>query len=214
MNKTPVGLTFQETMAGGFVLGATDPAEGLNEGELRGSILTMRCTVDIPDLDAFVNDPEHKAALRAVLDIPAFGTAIDAPQGTLYLFKPSDEPGVKLLHYQLGFSFGEQPYFLEGKKFIRDGSSPRALWDQNRTLYTRLHAGEDSTGPIAGAGILSIDLQRVLDLAASMRAINASSPVRKVEAFAQFGKLVLNELWETCRGRRADVHGRTHTSMR
>lgn len=205
MNKMPVGLTFQETMAGGFVLGATDPAEGLSEGELRGSILTMRCTVTIPSVDAFVADPEHEAELRAILDIPAFGGSIDASHGTLNLFKPSDEPGVKLLLYRLHFSFGEQPYFLEGKKFIRDGSSPRALWDQNRTLYTRLYAGEDDSSPIAGAGILSIDVQRILDLAASMRATNAHSPVRKVEAFAQFGKLFLGELWEIARGSRAAV---------
>jgi cholesterol oxidase len=200
MNEMPVGLRFHETMAGGFTLGAGDPAEGHSEGELGGSTLTMRCTVEIPDLDQFVDGPEHQATLRASVDIPALGTAIAAPRGTLHLFEPSDEPGVRLLRYRLHFTVDEQPYLLEGKKFIRDGSCPRDLWDQSRTLYTRLHAGEDEHAPVAGAGILSIDVQQTIDLAASMRVTNTRSPVRKAEALARFGKLVLGELWGAYRG--------------
>lgn len=187
-------------MTGGFALGASDPADGHSEGELGGSTLTMRCTVEIPDIDGFVDDPDHPAKLHAILDIAALGTAISAPQGTLHVFQPSsDEPGVKLLLYRLPFVFGEQPYFLEGKKFIRDGSSPRDLWDQARTLYTRLHAGEDERGPVAGAGILSIDVQQIVDLGASMRVTGTRSPVRKAEAMSRFGKLVLGELWDAYR---------------
>jgi hypothetical protein len=213
MSKTPVSLTFQETMTGGFALGAGDPADGHSEGELGGSTLTMRCTVDIADIDGFVDDPEHQAKLHAILDITALGTAIAAHQGTLHVFQPSShEPGVKLLRYRLPFVFGEQPYFLEGKKFIRHGSSPRDLWDQMRTLYTRLHAGEDAHGPVAGAGILSIDVQQILDLGASMRVTGTRSPVRKAEAMTRFGKLVLGELWDAYRG--SANAGFRHTSMR
>lgn len=208
MSKQPVGLTFQETMTGGFALGASDPDAGHDEGMQRGSMLTMRGTIDIDDVDRFAMDRTYPASLRANLDITALGTLVDAHTGTFHLFTLGDEPGVRLMIYRLRFVFGEQAYFLEGKKYIRDGASVRDLWDQTRTLYTRLHAGEDSRGPVAGAGILSIDSQQIFDLVASMQITGAASPLRKAEAMARFGKLVAGTLWEAYQAERRQ------TSMR
>ena len=213
MSKQPVGLTFQETMSGGFTIGASDPTAGHGEGARRGSTLTAHNTIEIEDLDRFARDRAYPAALRAVLDITALGTAIDAPTGTFHLFTPGDEPGVRLMIYRLRFVFGEQAYFLEGKKYIHDGASPRELWDQMRTLYTRLHAGDDNRGPVAGAGILSIESQQIFDLLASIQVTGPETGlgahVRKAEAMARFGKMVASELWDAYQSPR-----RSQTSTR
>ena len=52
-----LALTFNETMQSGFALGATDPEAGAEQGNAAGTSLVMHATVQIDDLDRFLNVP-------------------------------------------------------------------------------------------------------------------------------------------------------------
>jgi hypothetical protein len=62
--------------------------------------------------------------------------------------------GPQELLYQLEFEHDGKSYFLDGPKYARrDGE----VWKDMTTLHVTLHEGRDASGPIAGAGILSLD---------------------------------------------------------
>ena len=66
----PIGITFDETMTGGFSLDVTDPEAGARLGNKAGTTLAMHATVTIPDLDAFTADSKHPGRLKGTIDFP------------------------------------------------------------------------------------------------------------------------------------------------
>ena len=207
MNQSVVGVTFDETMAGPFALGATDPVEGEKQGKRAGSVLVMKNHITIADADAFVDDPDHSAALGATLDLAPWGRGIPCKPGLFQLFRHSDDPKVKLMVYALGFDHDGKSYFLEGRKFIRDGSSLHDLADQTTTLYVKLHEGTDTTGPVVGAGVVTIGVLGALALVASMRATGAQTVEQAAEAIFSVGELFFGELWDSYWSRVESVDG-------
>src|SRR5687768_12007037 len=63
---TPIkpGVSFNETMKGGFALGETDPRKGEMKGDAAGTELAIHCDIDIADSYAFIADPQHFAAMH------------------------------------------------------------------------------------------------------------------------------------------------------
>lgn len=191
-----LGYTFREMMQGPFALGPTEPEAGAAEGSRNGGRMTMRATITIHDLDRFLNTPEHAGDLVGTLDFPPLGTALPSTRGVFNLFLPGNDPTLKLMVYELGFESGGRPYYMAGKKLVRQ-HSVLDLWKDTTTLYTRLHQGTDTTGPVVGAGILSLSLPELLKMIPTMRATNARSPKEGLEAATRFGRFFLGELWET-----------------
>ena len=136
------GITFRETMAGGFALGATDPEAGAKgTGEL-----AMHATIHIHDIDAFIADPHHQAKLTGSIDFAPLGIGMKADHGVFGLFSPSGQPELTYMVYELGFAHAGQRWYLAGKKHVKLGS-PLRLWGETTTLYTTLHQGADASGP-------------------------------------------------------------------
>src|SRR4051794_9906354 len=104
MTDETIGLSFRETMAGGFALGQSDPEAGRREGERTGTELAMHATVSIGDLHRFLDEPGHLGSLSGTIDFPPFGTAIPATTGVFNLFNPSGQPQLKLMVYELAFT--------------------------------------------------------------------------------------------------------------
>lgn len=190
------GLTFDETMAGAFALDHGDPRTGAARGRRAGTRLAMHATVEIPDVEAFAADPEHPGRLSGTVDFPPFGTGIEAGEGGFQLFSPSGDPGTRLMVYELPFRHDGQPYYLAGRKEVRDDPG-LDLWSDTTTLYIRLHRGEDDRAPVVGAGILSLGVMDLVDLLRSMRATGTGSRSEALEAVGGFGRLFLGELWDT-----------------
>jgi cholesterol oxidase len=197
MSQDPVGVTFDETMAGPFALGATDPIAGEKQGKGAGTSLVMKNHITIADADAFAADPDHAARLEAMLDLPGLGTNIPCSPGIFQLFRHADDPKMKLMVYALGFEHGGKRYFLEGRKFVRDGSSLHELADQTTTLYTQLFLGDDTSGPVVGAGVVTIGVLGAIALVASMRATGAKTLEEAAGAIFSVGELFFGELWES-----------------
>jgi cholesterol oxidase len=196
MSAQKVGISFREVMSGGFVLGATDPADGEKRGRAEGSEMTMHGAIDIDDVDRFIAEADHPGALSGTLDFTPFGDGLAATSGIFNLFSPTDDPKLKLMVYEMGFQHGGRSYYLAGQKDVRQDPI-FDLWKATTTLYSKLHEGTDKSGPVVGAGILSLGVKQLIQLISTVKAPGATSFTETSEAIARFGRFFLGELWDT-----------------
>ena len=183
-------------MDGYFALGETEPEAGASKGKAEKTELAMHASINIRDLARFIADPEHAGEIIGSIDFPPFGNDIPATHGVFNLFSPSDEPDTKYMVYELGFEHGGEPYYLAGKKVVRDDPGFDMLSDTT-TLFTVLHRGRDKRGDITGAGILTLGVTQLAKLVSTMTATNASTTAESVKTIARFGGFFLGELWDS-----------------
>jgi predicted acylesterase/phospholipase RssA len=196
MQDNVLGLTFRETMAGGFSLGAADPQAGQAAGKKAGTVLSMHANVEIRDLKRFIADPDHLGELTGTIDYAPFGQGIPAKSGVFNLFSPTGDPKLRLMVYELGFEVQGKDYYLAGQKDVKT-DSVLELWKETTTLYTTLYQGKDKSGPVAGAGILSLGFLDLLKLAETMTVTDAATPAQSAEGLLEFGRFFMGELWDT-----------------
>lgn len=196
MTRNKPGLQFKETMKGGFALQVTEPAGGLAQGRQAGTELAMHAAVGIDQMAAFIDDPQHLGTLSGTIDFPPLGMGIPAPRGVFNLFKPTDNPELTLMVYELGFEWQGQSYYLAGRKEVRDGSILK-LWPETTTLYTQLHQGTDKSGPVIGAGILSLGVIDLLKLLSTVTVTHADGFSEKVGTIGAFAGFFSKQLWAT-----------------
>jgi len=196
MQDGTTGISFREAMSGPFALGETDPRAGAAKGQVSGVRLTMHATIDVADIRGFVSDPQHGGGISGHIDFTPFGQSIPADGGVFRLFAPSGEPRLTWMVYELGFEHGGRPYYLAGKKEVRAGSVLR-MWADTTTLYTQLHDGRDSNGPVVGAGVLTLGVGDLLRLLGTFHATNAESWTARACASATFGGFFARQLWRT-----------------
>jgi predicted patatin/cPLA2 family phospholipase len=192
MREPGTGVSFRETMAGGFTMGATDP----RTGAAGNTPLAMHTTIHIPDIAAFVANPQHQADLTGHIDFGPFGQALPSESGVFGLFTPSADPALTYMVYELGFRHAGKSYYLAGKKHVRLGW-PWKLWGETTTLYTTLHEGSDASGPVVGAGVLRLGVVELLKLLTTVNATNASTTGRGAGAVWCFFKFFAAELTRT-----------------
>ncbi len=192
MSTAAPGITFSETMKGPFTEGETDPAAGAKSAAR--SELAMHATVTVRDLDRFVADPDHSGEIIGAIDFEPLGMGMPTGEGVFRLFAPGEEPGTTYMVYELPFVHAGQDYYLAGRKEVRDDPG-FDLWSDTTTLYTRLHRGADTSGPVIGAGVLSLTAAEFTKVMTSVRALDASSPVEAAGLIARFGKFFAGKLW-------------------
>jgi predicted acylesterase/phospholipase RssA len=195
MQEDVTGIAFHETMEGPFALSETDPHDGAEAGKTVDITMSIACSITIRDLERFMSDPDHHGEITGHVSFAPFGEHIPARSGVFKLFSPDDDPIGKLMIYELAFMHAGQDYYLAGRKNVRHDPL-YDLWRDTTTLYTTLHQGPDQNGPIVGAGILTIDADRLLKMVAGMQAIHAHTPADKTRALFQFGRFFLGELWD------------------
>jgi cholesterol oxidase len=195
MTDHPIGITFRETMSGGFALGHTDPGAGARAGERAATTLAMHAAVAIADVHRFVSDPTHTGRLTGDIDFAPLGRAIPASAGVLRLFCPADVPNMRYMVYELAFTLQGQDYYLAGHKEVRNGRAGDA-WNETTTLLTRLHRGSNTGGRVIGAGVLSLGVADLGNLISTLTATGATSAADKAQAIATFGEFFLGSLWQ------------------
>jgi predicted acylesterase/phospholipase RssA len=196
MTEPKLGLQFRESMSGGFALDATDPKQGNSIGKRKGFELAMHAQVDIDDINHFIKDGKHTGRLSGTIDFTPFGMGMVAHSGVFNLFYPDDQPGMKLMVYELGFNHQQQNYCLAGKKEVKDDAG-FDLWTDTTTLLTTLHKGDSKEGEIIGAGILSLGVTDLLKLVSTIKVLHADSSIDKVATVAKFGQFFMGELWDS-----------------
>ena len=194
MPDAPVGITFRETMTGGFCLGESDPAQGERRGRSEGTRLSLHADVEIADLDRFCREPDHAGRLAGTIDFEPFGMGIPGEgAGVFNLFSPTDQPGLKLMVYELGFRHEGRSYYLAGRKEVRNDPG-LDLWSDTTTLLTRLYGASDKSGPVVGAGILTLDAGDLVHLVSTMRVTHARNVFEQTKALGEFTRFFLGEL--------------------
>ena len=199
MNDPRPGVSFRETMQGPLALGETDPETGRQVGVQSGSTLALHARIHIADIERFEQDPEHLGMINGEVDFTPFGEALPTTTGRFNLFSPTDDPRLKRMIYEVGFRHENEDYYLAGHKEVRDDPG-LDLWADTTTLYTKLHRGLDASGPVVGAGVLSLGVADLVRLVSTIRATDADSLGGRAKAVAAFGRFFLGALWDTYAG--------------
>jgi cholesterol oxidase len=170
------GLSFNEVMSGS-VAGA----------------ITLRARIAVDDIDAFLADPNHRGGLTAVIDWLPFGTGMTGA-GVFELFKPTEDPKLKLMVYACRFEHKGSAYYFDGAKRVRSHSIFH-LWSDTTTLYTKIHAGADASGEIAGSGVLKLGVPQLAKMMLSFK----TRPVglSGFRTLMAFGGFFLAQLWNS-----------------
>ena len=182
------GLTFKETMSGPVTLGASDPEAGAADPS--AATLAVHCDIAIDDIDRFVDDRDHTGSITGSVEYEPFGGTVPVLSGIFNLFSPGG-PNERLMQYRLAFEHDGKRYFLDGRKHVHDDPG-FDVWKDTTTLYTVLHEGSDDTGPVVGAGILSLGVEALARMMSTMRATGDG-----LGPLVKFGKVFLGSLWET-----------------
>jgi hypothetical protein len=188
-------IAFHEVMRGGFAQRAQDPAAGEREGTRAGSILTLHASAEIPDVGAFVRDPDHTGRLHGTVTFSPIGADATPALGLFRLFAPSTDSDLKLMIYRVTFEARGSQYCLDGAKHVRRRSVLRA-WGDTTTLSCRLHEGPDTTAAVAGAGILRLTPMAFARQLASFRTPGAHG-VGSVMVVARFLAFFSGELLDS-----------------
>lgn len=196
MHDETIGISFRETMSGGFALGETDPETGRQKGAAAGTVLALHATVLIRDIDRFLQEPDHPGSLAGSIEYGPFGGTVEGTNGVFNLFNPSGQPGLKYMVYELGFQHEGKAYYLAGRKEVRDDPAIDA-WKQTTTLYTLLHEGPDATGPVVGAGVLTLGVADLIRMLGTTSAPGATDAAQTAAAITRFGRFFLGQMWDS-----------------
>ena len=165
------GLRFSEVMTGMITMGVTDPVEGYkNDAAIA---MRLHATVTLPNLPAFIKDPNHTGQWRASGSIPVLGgDLIDSCTGDFGLFRRAirADKGVRELVYDTEFSVGGRRYRMRGRKYV-EPSPPWRAWPATTTLHVQLFPPDDGMGVPIGAGILRLTLWAFIQQLLSMRVL-------------------------------------------
>lgn len=191
-------VQFRETLRGYFAFGESDPAGGYREGRQGDSTLRVRLSVIIDDIERFLRDPGHSAAISGLIDCPELGGSFAIASGTLSLF-PDDTPGApKRMCYRILFRDGAgQPLTLVGIKLLAGAPGP-AIWRETTTLAIRLVAGHEAEcagdpDALLAAGLLRISAWGVVRMLFDLHSLPGSlGPRAGVPRFIGF---FARQLW-------------------
>jgi hypothetical protein len=190
------GLRFSEVMTGMITMGITDPVAGYHNDA--GFAMQLHATVTIPNLPAFIKDPNHKGQWRAGGSIPVLGGAlIGEGDGDFGLFRRAirNDKGVREMVYDTEFSVAGTRYKMRGRK-IMEPAPPWRLWPATTTLYVQLFPASGGTGEPVAAGVLRLPLLGFIRQMLGMRVIGEfglfDRCIQKLSFFRFFGTSLVN----------------------
>ena len=154
---------------------------------------------------------DHAGSLTGTVDfnVAPFGKGMAGVQGRVQSLqagrqtRPSrkgsgagkGKAGLKHFIYEVAFEHNGKPYYLAGRKDVREGGE---LWGDTTTLYTRLHEGSDAKGKVDRRGRPDLGGRRAAGLAAARW--RSTTPAAKRERLAvviRFCRLFLGNLWDS-----------------
>jgi hypothetical protein len=163
------GLRFSEVMTGMITMGSTDPVKGYHDDA--AIAMQLHATVTIPNLPAFIKDPNHKGRWRASGSIPVLGGNITGEDdGDFGLFRRAvrADKGVRELVYDTDITVGGQTYTMRARKCV-EPSPPWRMWPATTTLYVQFFSVSGETDKPVAAGVLRLSLWAFIQQLFSMR---------------------------------------------
>ena len=118
--------------------------------------------METQDLDRFLSSPQHQAEVTGSVTVSALAaTPFSVHSAIFRLFVDSTTtPPMRLMQYQLILRHedGRTPYFWSGTKYVVNDALGLDAVEQTCTLYVNVYEGVDATGPMVGAGVVTIAL--------------------------------------------------------
>lgn len=184
--ERPPELRFAETMSGPirFVRSST----GTSGGFLREHQLALRLQVAVTELDPFLQDPRHRAALTGTVECQVRGGDLPISAGSLDLLA-RDEQGTTTMRYSITCTDPTgRELLVEGFKTLRHDAE-LDLWPDTTTLTTTV-TGPD--GDRLAEGVVRLSLPGLLRLVSSMRGRGAG--LARLVPLVRFGGFFLGRL--------------------
>jgi cholesterol oxidase len=196
-------LDFTEEMKGWVTLGATDFAQGAEQGKRDGTFLMFHLTITAPDVERFVADPMHEGTAVGWVECEALGGRLPVEKGVFNLFVDGDDRSRTRMLYRLPFADGAgRPLTLTGFKDVHDDPG-FDVWSDTSTLYTRVlrghvEAGDDDSAEVVAAGVITIHLDDFAKQLTTFR-VHGGDARERAAALGAFGGLFLGKLWDLYR---------------
>ena len=192
-------LRFTEEMKGYVTFGESDYEQGFKEPEKK-SYLMVHLTIKMDDVERFITQPQHDAAVEGYINCEALGGQLEVESGRFNLFIDEGDPTHKQMLYRLYFKDQNgNPLTLVGFKDVKDDPG-FDLWSDTSTLYTRLLSGhitveKEDRAEIQAAGIIRIHLPDFVKQLTTFRTEGPTLAAR-TSALTRFGSFFLGKLWD------------------
>ncbi|MDR7276688.1 GMC family oxidoreductase [Catenuloplanes atrovinosus] len=154
IRRDPAGLRFAEVMT----------------GSVNGAAAQLRLTVEIPDLQAMIDDPAHAATLYGTVRVAGL-TARPAmvTDGTLHLLATVDGGPARTMTYQVPFTDDTgRAWLLHGTKHVRRGWRTNP-WIATTRLAVAVVDPDDRYDAVTPTGRMTISVPEVARLLTSLR---------------------------------------------
>lgn len=204
-NET-TGVMFTETMKGYYSEKITQVSEekeiyknGFDEGKQANSGFEFTLTILAQNVDEFVENPSHQAAMAGTVIAPHLSTKpISVSEGKFNFFvKDPSKPDQKYMQYQMKLHTEEgEVYFFKGYKDVKDDPG-FDMWTDLSTLFVTVFSGENELGNIVGKGILHIEMADFAKQITTMKALNTKGLVNISKGLLAFGKLFGADVFDT-----------------
>ena len=204
MNNQACSVEFTEEMKGYLTLTekSIDFKEAFEQGKKANQFSMFHLTIQIPDIDFFVNDPKETGKAIGYLDIPTLGNKLVVDKGIFNCFVDVGSPiqNTKNMFYRLFFkdTNGKQ-FTFSGKKIVNNDSG-LDIWKDTTTLYTKIFEGSIEEGKEAEAKLFAIGILEIYikDFAKQLTTFKTTGPtlLQREKALLTFGKLFLGNLWD------------------
>ncbi len=179
-NHPATGVQFKERMVGRLTFGAKTWREGYDSFAAIPFVLDGR--IDIANLSEFIADPTHTGGLEGSIYSPRVGGRFPATKGLFQLFRPTDDPLLTLMVYEMTYLNAGKTYRFAGKKTVRIGP-PWRLWPETTTLYVDLHEGKGKKPKIVARGIIRLSVWQGIRLLTTLRGQNGGFFANRATAF-------------------------------
>ncbi len=206
------GIGFTEEMSGWISFVETDFNQALLAGRSAGRTAKVHLDVEIPDLDAFIADPEHEARTTGWFECGELGGRLAVDDGRFHLFVEAPDAFHLRMRYRLfARDTHGRRFTLVGYKLVENDLGVDHWVDQT-TLFTRIYAGRvehDPPGGELGPDLVATGVLRipVAAFARQLSTYRASGPTRLsgLGEIARFQAFFLSKLMLAYAGPR--VHG-------
>jgi cholesterol oxidase len=198
--KPNTGIQFTESMTGYFSSNEKeDYTKARDLGKKENSPFRFVLTIQSQDIDAFIEDPNHKAGMFGTIVAPALSPdPLTISEGSFYLFVPDKlNDHRKEMRYAMLLNTTEgKSYYFKGFKDIADNKG-FDLWSDTTVLYVTIFNGPDENSPVLGKGMLKIEAKDFAMQLRTMKAVHAKTNADKIKAITKFGKLFIGNITDT-----------------
>ncbi len=193
-----LGIQFTETMRGYFSHQVKDDYQrAAQQGKQDGSPLEFTLTVIADDLQHLLDDPNHTAKMVGTVTAPALAAEpLTVNNGEFNLFVVEKDQTRRMDYRMQMTTQTGQSYYFEGFKQIHDDPG-FDLWSDTTTLYITIYAGEGSSSPVFGKGMLKILPADFIKQMNTLKITNASNLSQRLQALDRFSRFFAGVLSET-----------------